>query len=45
MKAGKVPWQPHISYGILSEEMLENIVITRKKKNKQTDVQTRYLEM
>lgn len=39
LNACKVPWHPHISYGILSEEMLENIGVTRKKKNKQTVVQ------
>jgi len=29
VNADKVPWHPHISYGILSEEMLENKDSTR----------------
>lgn len=35
MNAGELPWQLHMSFDILSEEILENIDFTRKKKNKQ----------
>lgn len=33
MNAGNVPWQPHSSCGILSDEVLENKgILGRKKK-------------
>lgn len=37
VNADKVPWCPHISFGILSDEMLENKDITRWKKDEQTE--------
>lgn len=41
VNAAEVSWQPHISYGVLSEGMLGNIDIIRKNKH----VQTRCLKM